>query len=636
VDGSSRLMAAIWSEDALSIRVSDDGGLAFTSSVAVGAPAGPGDAPGRFLTDGDRIRLFLNTAIFESADRAESWSKLTDLPSGWSHLRPTVLSDGTCAGAVLIEEAKDGVRHTFFVRSPDGGKTWQDPCCATRKGEIPGDVLELANGNLVLTYGQQINPYGARAIVSEDGGKTWGNLVYVLTVGRWGGPTRQPRTVKCEPASGVASMVASDGVILSAFDRGATVKPGDGIGQQTAIGVVRWTTDGFEKPPLFYPSLWTDKVDKDGYLDNGIVRMRPDDRFEGGDYIEPYEMMACRRLPAEQLHLPDMGSKGAVVCRHPDGSLLSTSRVPVVYRSTDEGRTWQQSATVQRVGNNPFTFGFGVTSRGTLLVSHGDRMPGSAAPAYGYIARSEDGGRSWQHIQLDPSPIRYVGGGEANRTIELSDGTLLMTCDGWIHEERKSYVGEVLLRSSDDGRTWGDPTVMPPGFCESNMLELPSGALLMATRYQRWSHAYDLFRKYTTLEQYSDLPLLIGYGTWDPPSRNEVGWGRYKNEAVMLSHDRGRNWTTPTFVTRLHECSADVALLPDGKIVLTYDAKGGVGGSRALVSTDGGSTWEDEIYVLCWGHSGRTTSVALEDGSVLTLLAGVEESGTRATIWRPE
>ena len=635
VDGN-RLMVALSTEDELSIRVSDDGGLTFSSSTTMDAPDGAGDLPGRFLTGEDGIRLFLNTAIFASKDHAESWSKLADLPPGWSHLRPTVLSDGTWVGAVLIEESKDDICHTFFVRSPDGGRTWQDPRCVTRRGEISGDVHELSHGRLVLTYGQQTNPYGARAIVSPDGGKTWDNRIYVLAVGRWGGATRQPRPRECHPASGIASTIGSDGVLLSAFDRGQTIRPSDGVGQQTAIGVVRWTTDGFERPALSYPSLWTDKTDKDGYLSNGLVRMRPDDRFEGGDYIDPYEMVTCRRLPAEQRHFPDMGNKGTVVCRHPGGSLWTMSRDPVLFRSTDDGRTWQRAAEIERIGHNPDTFGFGITSRGTLLVSHSDRMPGAADPAYGYVARSEDGGRSWQHIQLDPSPACYVQGGEANRTIELTDGTLLLVCDGWIHHERKGYVGEVLLRSSDDGRTWGDPTVMPPGFCESNMLELPSGMLLMATRYQRWANMDDLFRKYTTLEKYSDLPLLLEDGTWDPPSRNQVGWGRFKNEAILLSHDRGYNWTTPTFVTRMHGCSADVVLLPDGKIVLTYDEKDGVSGSRALVSTDGGATWEPEIYVLRWGHSGRTSSVALLDGSVLTLLAGNDGLGTRATVWRPE
>ena len=91
------------------------------------------------------------------------------------------------------------------------------------------------------------------------------------------------------------------------------------------------------------------------------------------------------------------------------------------------------------------------------------------------------------------------------------------------------------------------------------------------------------------------------------------------------------HWTDPVART-----GCTVVLLPDGRIVLTYDEKDGVSGSRALVSTDGGATWEPEIYVLRWGHSGRTSSVALLDGSVLTLLAGNDGLGTRATVWRPE
>ena len=65
---------------------------------------------------------------------------------------------------------------------------------------------------------------------------------------------------------------------------------------------------------------------------------------------------------------------------------------------------------------------------------------------------------------------------------------------------------------------------------------------------------------------------------------------------------------------------------------MTYDQKDGVGGSRALVSTDNGFSWEKEIYMLCWGYPGRTSSIVLKDGRVLTLLAGAGQ-GTRATIW---
>ena len=76
----------------------------------------------------------------------------------------------------------------------------------------------------------------------------------------------------------------------------------------------------------------------DSYLDNGLVRIRPRDRFEGGVYIENYETLVYRRLPAEQLYFEGQGAKGMVVCRHPDGSLLFTCRHPVIFRSTDEGQ----------------------------------------------------------------------------------------------------------------------------------------------------------------------------------------------------------------------------------------------------------------------------------------------------------
>ena len=51
-------------------------------------------------------------------------------------------------------------------------------------------------------------------------------------------------------------------------------------------------------------------------------------------------------------------------------------------------------------------------------------------------------------------------------------------------------------------------------------------------------------------------------------------------------------------------------------------------------SASGGHVWEPDIYVLCRGRGGRTSSVVLKDGRALTMLAGLEK-GTRATIWAP-
>ena len=85
----------------------------------------------------------------------------------------------------------------------------------------------------------------------------------------------------------------------------------------------------------------------------------------------------------------------------------------------------------------------------------------------------------------------------------------------------------------------------------------------------------------------------------------------------------------------MNEVSSDLARTHDEMIVLTYDQKQGVGGSRALVSKDNGVTWEEQIYALRWGHLGRTSSIGLKDGSILTLLADVKD-GTFVTIWRPQ
>jgi len=147
------------------------------------------------------------------------------------------------------------------------------------------------------------------------------------------------------------------------------------------------------------------------------------------------------------------------------------------------------------------------------------------------------------------------------------------------------------------------------------------------------------FPKYISEEAGEDVSAdaifrRSGEGAWPAPSGNQIGWGRYENEAIVFSHDRGLNWTTSRLVTRIGEVSADLASTIDGTIDLTYDQKQAVGGSRARVSSDEGATWQEEIYALCWGHGGRTSSIGLHDGSILTLLADVH-GGTRATIWRP-
>ena len=639
------VLAAVRRDSNITFYASQDEGQTWQTGGDVTLPSSPSDLRGRFLQLGNQSVLFsVDDRIFRSADSGKSWSEHATLPEGLSALRATQLKSGKLLAAALYEGDGSGeYRNTVIAESGDDGKSWNIVAAATRIGQVPGDLVELSDGRLVLSYGEESFPYGARALVSSDGGKTWGKETYVVGMSRYG-LLLQPRPEACEPASGSASIVLEDGVIISAYDRGKTLKrhaePGDGRtvdewGHQAAIGIMRWTPDGFERPPLVYPEMLTDRVDAEGYLDTGLVRIRPDDRFEGGDFIENYETIVYRRLPGEQLTFAGIGGKGVVVCRHPDGSLLFTCRFPEIYRSTDEGRSWSKWADIDRpTSHDSSTSGFGVTNKGTLLamvdvkVAEENRATGARNVYKMHIGRSTDDGKTWDFRQVDPGPKHFGGRGDGSRINQLSNGTIVLnSATAWVHPSREFNLGEVILRSQDDGQTWGDFSVLPPHTCESNLLELPSGRLLLATRFQQLGELH-----------YHYFSEPTGEERWLPPSRNYVGEPRYKNEAIMFSDDGGYNWTKPFLVTRIHMVSADVVRDPKGRVVLTYDHKDAIGGCRARVSTDEGETWEEENYILSYARIGqRTSSVVLKDGRILTLWASaVPRNGVSATIWSPE
>jgi hypothetical protein len=82
------------------------------------------------------------------------------------------------------------IRHTGWIelyRSDDDGKTWtfvSRP--APNTGEHHGNppcLVKLKDGRLALTYGFRSEPYGIRARLSSDGGKTWSEEIPLRTDG---------------------------------------------------------------------------------------------------------------------------------------------------------------------------------------------------------------------------------------------------------------------------------------------------------------------------------------------------------------------------------------------------------------------------------------------------------------------
>ena len=58
------------------------------------------------------------------------------------------------------------------IRSPDRGKTWE-PIVKTPVWGYPQHLLPLKDGRLLMTYGYRRPPWGIRACLSNDCGKTW-------------------------------------------------------------------------------------------------------------------------------------------------------------------------------------------------------------------------------------------------------------------------------------------------------------------------------------------------------------------------------------------------------------------------------------------------------------------------------
>lgn len=170
------------------IRISEDYGVTWsdTIKVPVSSPHGPA-----MLSDGSLIYLGkemysdgaapLNSiSTYESRDGGYNWEYLStlSLPDGTNKdnfHEPHVieLPDGHLLGAIRAQG--DNVPHGFTIYttvSSDGGKSWSEFACTDVSGSPPHLMLH-SSGALICSYGRREEPFGERAMVSYDYGKTW-------------------------------------------------------------------------------------------------------------------------------------------------------------------------------------------------------------------------------------------------------------------------------------------------------------------------------------------------------------------------------------------------------------------------------------------------------------------------------
>jgi hypothetical protein len=83
------------------------------------------------------------------------------------------------------------IRHRRFIEvygTEDNGLTWKHistPVPDSGRGN-PAAMIRLKDGRIALAYGYRGEPYGIRALVSKDGGKTWGDEIRLRSdAGNW-------------------------------------------------------------------------------------------------------------------------------------------------------------------------------------------------------------------------------------------------------------------------------------------------------------------------------------------------------------------------------------------------------------------------------------------------------------------
>jgi hypothetical protein len=125
-------------------------------------------------TNGREGRPFCARTI----DGGKTWKFIAwigEEPEGYAIMPATVrLGDKELLTAIRRRDGAKAWIETY--RSLDEGVSWKrDTVPAPDLGEgNPASLIRLVDGRICLTYGQRKAPYGIRARLSKDGGRTWG------------------------------------------------------------------------------------------------------------------------------------------------------------------------------------------------------------------------------------------------------------------------------------------------------------------------------------------------------------------------------------------------------------------------------------------------------------------------------
>ena len=128
-----------------------------------------------------------SSLLFRSTDGGHTWSESTFIAEGSPQTRgydePVLLElePGHLLAMHRINNEQVGQQNVFWRNeSYDGGASWTAPVATGILSGACPRLLRLSDGRLLLTFGRRFEPFGIRAMLSDDGGKSWGDTAWLV------------------------------------------------------------------------------------------------------------------------------------------------------------------------------------------------------------------------------------------------------------------------------------------------------------------------------------------------------------------------------------------------------------------------------------------------------------------------
>ncbi len=129
-----------------------------------------------------------------------NWGDYTCISEGFNETAILTLKSGKMIS--LLRHNDRDLLNLWLSSSTDDGYTWSEPKQLTGKFQHPADLIELASGGVLLTFGYRMSPFGIRAVLSRDQGESWDfERMVVLTADANSSDCGYPSSVQLEDGS---------------------------------------------------------------------------------------------------------------------------------------------------------------------------------------------------------------------------------------------------------------------------------------------------------------------------------------------------------------------------------------------------------------------------------------------------